>query len=203
MVVVSPTGCSDTTTQPITVYPEPQFSFSVQPDSGCSPLLVSFPSVVGAVSYQWDFGDGDSATGPSPSHLYVNNTTNNLNYTVELIAQNSFGCLDTNYGNVLVYPSPTSNFSIDTNMGCQPLNIQVTNNSTGANSFSWDFGDGDTSSNNSALFTKTYINTSAISLFPNIQLITSTNLGCMDTSELSLEVFPFIEANFLSDSIGL
>ena len=54
LTAFSPAGCQAITTQQITVYPTPDFTFVAEPDSGCSPLTVTFPSVVGAVSYQWD-----------------------------------------------------------------------------------------------------------------------------------------------------
>jgi PKD repeat protein len=201
-VVASQDGCRDTTTRTVQIYPEPIFTFLSVPDSGCSPLSVTFPSVVGAVDYQWDFGDGSTATGPTPSHIYVNSTTNNQNYVVRLIAQSSFGCLDTTFGNVLVFPNPTSNFSIDTNKGCQPLPIIVTNNSTGSNNFRWDFGDGTNSTNGNANFVKTYVNTSAITEFNDIRLITETVNGCRDTFQRTVEVHPFIQAAFTSNDTG-
>lgn len=202
LIVASRNGCRDTTIQTIQIYPEPIFTFASVPDSGCSPLSVSFPSIVGAVDYQWDFGDGSTGSGPTPTHLYINNTTNNQLYSIRLIAQNSFGCSDTTFGTVLVFPNPTSSFSLDTTIGCQPLPIEITNNSTGSNQFSWDFGDGTTSTNSNSTFTKTYTNTSAVARFNEIRLIVETVSGCRDTSSSIVEVYPFIQAAFDSDSLG-
>jgi len=202
LMVESTNGCRDTTVQVITVYPEPQFTFSAQPDSGCSPLRVSFPSVVGAVDYQWDFGDGDSASGPTPMHTFVNNTTNNQTFRVRLIAQNSFGCLDTNYGDVLVYPNPTAQFTLDTNRGCQPLTVNINNTSTGANFFDWDFGDSTFSNTSVAAFQKVYTNQNSLTSFHTLQLITRTIDGCEDTLSRQIQVHPYVEANFSSDSVS-
>lgn len=202
LVVISANGCTDTTRQNLTVYPEPNFTFAIVPDSGCSPLRVQFPSVVGAVSYQWDFGDGSTAAGPTPTHVFVNNTANNRTFNVRLIAQNSFGCLDTNFGSVLVFPNPTSNFVLDTNRGCQPLPISITNLSQGANNYYWSFGDGTTSTSANANFVKTYTNLAGSTAFNDLRLITETNDGCRDTLTRQVEVHPFIQAAFLSDSAG-
>lgn len=202
LIVESANGCRDTTTQIVTVYPEPVFTFQVVPDSGCSPLRVSFPSVIGAVDYNWDFGDGTTGAGATPTHTYINNTTNDLLLTVRLIAQNSFGCFDTTFGTVLVYPSPTADFSLDTNVGCQPLPIRITNNSVGANNYNWTFGDGTSSTNSNAVFNKTYTNTSALTDFNTIELITTTNNGCADTSSRVVQVHPYVNAKYASDSIG-
>jgi len=202
LIVTSQNGCTDTARQTLTVYPEPNFTFGISPDSGCSPLNVRFPSVVGAVSYQWDFGDGGSASGPTPTHTFINNTTNDQVFTITLIAQNTFGCFDTTSGNVLVYPNPTSAFALDTNVGCQPFQVNITNNSQGANTYFWDFGDGTNSNTASAIFPKTYTNNGGVARFNTIQLITETNQGCRDTSSRQVEVHPFIEAGFFSDTAG-
>lgn len=202
LVVESNNGCRDTTRETITVYPEPRFTFSAQPDSGCSPLRVRFPSVVGAVSYDWDFGDGNTASGPTPTNTFVNTTTNDRTYQVRLVAQNGFGCRDTSFGDVLVHPSPTADFTLDTNVGCQPFPVNVTNNSLGANTYNWDFGDSTTSSNAAANFIKTYANPTLQTAFYNINLIVSTTVGCRDTLNRQVQVHPFVEANFSADSVG-
>ncbi|HRH38469.1 MAG TPA: PKD domain-containing protein, partial [Flavobacteriales bacterium] len=103
LTAFSPAGCQSTVTQQIMVYPTPDFTFVAQPDSGCSPLAVTFPSVVGAVSYQWDFGDGSTGSGPSPTHTYLNTTTNDQVFPIVLIGANAFGCADTASASVIVY----------------------------------------------------------------------------------------------------
>ena len=90
LTAYSPAGCQSTATQQIMVYPTPDFTFVAQPDSGCSPLAVTFPSVVGAVLYQWDFGDGTTGAGPSPTHTYINATTNDQVFNITLIGENAF-----------------------------------------------------------------------------------------------------------------
>ncbi len=195
-------GCQDTASGTITVYPEPQFTFSTNPDSGCSPLTVQFPSVLGAVSYLWDFGDGNTGTGPSPSHTYINNTTNNQNFTVQLIATSPFGCSDTTYGSVIVFPNPTASFTIDTSFGCPPLPVTITNNSTGATINYWFYGNGDTSTTNSAVHTYTYNNTSGSAQNYPLMLIVETNSGCRDTAVQNINVYPEIIAGFIADTAG-
>ena len=80
--------------------------------------------------------------------------------------------------------------------------IVVTNNSTGSNNFSWDFGDGTNSTSGNANFVKTYSNTSAITEFNDIRLITETVNGCKDTFQRTVEVHPFIQAAFTSNDTG-
>src|SRR5690606_32403719 len=89
LTATSPAGCSDQTTMQVMVYPTPDFTFVAAPDSGCSPLSVTFPAVVGAVTYQWDFGDGATGTGPSPTHVYNNTGTDAVQYPITLTGANA------------------------------------------------------------------------------------------------------------------
>ncbi|MNJ86425.1 PKD domain protein [compost metagenome] len=52
-----------------------------------------------AVSYSWDFGDGDSATAVHPHHTFPANAGS---YLVQLTATNAFGCQDTFYRQIVV-----------------------------------------------------------------------------------------------------
>lgn len=202
LVVTSPNGCTDTTTQNIMVYPTPDFTFTALPDSGCSPLTVTFPTLVGAVDYQWDFGDGTNGTGPNPTHTYYNSTTNDSTYNVQLIATSAFGCVDTTYATVTVQPNPTAQFSLSANAGCHPFTVSLTNSSLGGTNFYWDYGDGGISDTTAAVHDYTYSNTSGGSVFYDISLIAETVDGCTDTAYAQVEVYPEVIAAFTSDTIG-
>ncbi|MCB0480323.1 MAG: PKD domain-containing protein [Flavobacteriales bacterium] len=196
LVVYSANGCTDTTQQSITIYPEPIFPFQTLPDSGCSPLRVTFPALVGAVAYKWYFGDGDSATGPSPSHTFTNSTTNNFSYTTTLIATNSSGCSDTNSANILVFPNPRASFTTLDSVSCQPHPVTFTNNSTGAVAYKWNFGNGVTSDTTSSTISQTYIHNLSVTKHSTIQLIAITADGCRDTAYHQVSTFPKIIAGF-------
>ncbi|MEX2379928.1 MAG: PKD domain-containing protein, partial [Vicingaceae bacterium] len=51
-------------------------------------------------------------------------------------------------------------------------------------------------------FVKTFYNQSQLVVFNDIQLITETPNGCKDTAVQRVEVNPFVEADFVSDSVG-
>jgi Leucine-rich repeat (LRR) protein/PKD repeat protein len=63
--------------------------FSASPVSGCAPLNVNFTnSSTGALSYNWNFGDGNTSSLQNPpAELYLIPGI----YTVELIASNGYG----------------------------------------------------------------------------------------------------------------
>lgn len=200
LVAYSANGCTDTSNQLVTVYPEPIFPFSSIPDSGCAPLEVTFPALVGAVQYQWDFGDGTIANGQQPTHIFTNNTTNNQVYNVQLIATSSFGCSDTTYEDVIVYPNPIAGLSINTNAACSPAQITIENQSTGANFYSWYFGDGDTSTSSSAIIQHTYQNSGTATLQNNLTLLVETAQGCIDTVDTTISIYPEVHYQINDDT---
>ena len=202
LIAMSANGCTDTIRDSVLVYPEPQFGFSSNPDSGCSPVNVIFPSVIGAVQYEWDFGDGNFGFGPTPNHTYINTTTNNITYPIQLIATSPFNCVDTSYGQVLVFPNPTAQFNVDLLAGCHPLPINVTNTSTGGSFYNWSMGDGAVFDTLVSNFEYTYMNTTGIQQTYPIRLIAETSKGCMDTLIQNVDVYPDVTAIFLSDTIG-
>ncbi len=203
LIANSNAGCSDTLVQQILVYPTPDFTFVAQPDSGCSPHTVTLPSVVGAVSYQWDFGDGSTGSGPSPTHLYFNNTNADVVYPITLIGANAFGCTDTTYDAVTVYPVPTAQILVAPTTGCHPLTATLTNLSTGASIYTWTYGDGATSDTTLNAHAHTWFNYAGPGAvtYP-ISLTTSTSHGCTNTATTQVQVFPAVQAGFVGDSVG-
>jgi PKD repeat protein len=95
-------------------------------------------------SWSWDFGDGNTSSEENPSHTYSSAGT----YTVELTVENNYGSdteKKTDY--ISVGSAPTADFSAG-QTEVQPGNsVQFTDESTESpTSWSWDFGDGNTSS---------------------------------------------------------
>ncbi len=196
---ISTAHCSGIDTIPITINPDPTAQFTPNPASGCTPITIAFTnSSTGAVSYVWSFGDGSAAnTSANPSHGYVNNTLSDTTFNVRLIATTTFGCKDTSTVPVTIFHGAHAGFTSTAAPGCSPLPVLFTNTSTGANSYSWNYGDGstiDTLANpahtftNTTLFLKTFTVT-LISLSPN---------GCMDSIKSTVTVFPRANNSFTS-----
>jgi gliding motility-associated-like protein len=83
---------SDTQRVTITVRPKAVASFTANPTQGFIPLTVQFTNLsTKATGYQWYFGNGDTSTQFSPSHIYKKKGI----YTAKLIAFDSTGCNDT------------------------------------------------------------------------------------------------------------
>src|SRR5205814_4958937 len=99
----------------------------------------------GATSYSWAFGDGNTSAAANPVNTYTNAGT----YTVSLTAIGAGGTntlARTNYVVVTNPPPPVvADFVAGPTNGTAPLTVSFTNLSSGGTSFSWDFGDGNTS----------------------------------------------------------
>ncbi len=181
LIVTRAPGCGDTITMPnvITVLPSPTAAFVTNNDTSCgAPLLVSFvQNSTGAVSYLWDFGDGNTSTLASPTHTY---TAPGL-YTVTLIATSANGCADTLVQTDLVQIiPPVAAFTFNgIQTGCMPRTILFFNASTttydSITGWQWNFGDGVTAAIANPGHTYTIAGNWTVTL------IVTTTTGCSDT----------------------
>ncbi len=202
LVATNAQGCTDTSNLNVAVYPEPNFPFTIIPDSGCSPLAVTFPAIIGAVAYQWNFGDGTTSTGQSPTHTFYNSTTNDMNFNVQLIATSPFGCKDTTIEVVTVFPEPTAIINFSDTIGCGPLSINAINGSLNAYSYVWDFGDGTTSTDTMAIHNHVYQNNTMGQVIYNTSLVATTSHGCTDSVNQNITIYPPVAADFTANLLG-
>jgi PKD repeat protein len=128
---------------PIIVYvdtvPQPKFS---HPAIICTGAGVSFINQTNSLAnFKWFFGDGDTSVLLSPIHIY----TTAGKYIVKLIAKNNAGCTDSIFDSINIIESPIANFTMNQKIGCGPLSVSFTNNSTGYNNtYGWSTGNGST-----------------------------------------------------------
>ena len=98
-------------------------------------LTVSFSdSSANAISWQWNYGDGDFSALQNPTHTYLTAGT----YYVCLTAANACGS-DTYCDSVSICIIPVAAFTYNTTA----LTVNFTDTSTGAISWYWNYGDGD------------------------------------------------------------
>jgi len=97
-------GCDATTVNQnmVCVVPDPVADFTPNPSilttlDGTSQMI---NSSIGAINYQWNFGDGSTSSATAPIHDFPNE--NPGSYEIELIAYSSEGCTDTAYATVLI-----------------------------------------------------------------------------------------------------
>lgn len=148
--------------------------FSVDTTGGCAPFTVELHNQSSAgSSYEWDFGNGDTTSVVfNPVVTYTTPGT----YTVHLYVKDPSRCnvWDTVAQNIIVYPGINANFSHVSPPCSNQVNF-TDFSASGPVSWSWQFGDGDSSSvqNPSHVYSGagTY----------NVVLVASTVNGCKDT----------------------
>jgi PKD repeat protein len=128
-------GCTSTVNvnNLINVYPGPHINYSWNPLYATPNNQVTFTNLTtSAISYVWNFGDGDTTTLENPVHTY----TQLGSYIVSLSALHSNGCTDTVFNTISV-----SNTSVNGNTSAKPkifvdnLNniLQITNITNNSN----------------------------------------------------------------------
>ena len=130
--------------------------FSANPLSGSAPLTVSFTSSsTNTATHDWDFnGDGIlDASGQLVSYTYNDAGT----YTVSLTATGPNGQdISTRSNYIIVSASPpTALFKGEPTSGKKDLRVEFSNSSLRYNTSVWDFGDGNTSTDENPVHTYT------------------------------------------------
>lgn len=154
----------------------------ITPSLGCAPYTAFFENTsLAGTDFLWEFGDGTTSTDISPTHLYPLAGT----YNVRLIAKDTNTCnkIDTSaYFPVTVVDKPTASFSWAPDPPQENVPIQFTNLSVGANSYLWNFGDGESSTEVNPKHeynaTGTY----------SAELIAYNEANCTDTFRLPVDV---------------
>ena len=200
LTVRNPQGCLDTVSKRLTVFPRIVSNFSATPTAGCNNLEVRFTNnSIGAVNYFWDFGDGATSTVPNPTHRFENlSHANDAIFDVWLYAESMYGCRDSIRRQITVYPAIIADFAIQSVQGCTPFTATIVNHSRGATSYSWNFGDGTTSSSGLNTLFHTFVNSGSTTQTFTIELAVTNALGCRDTIRQVINVFPAVTADFTS-----
>lgn len=149
-------------------------------------------------SWKWDFGDpgsgnSDTSSLQNPSHLYSAPGT----YQVRLIVTSNQAYSDTAYHNVTVYSlplvvysysNPCSNSAVQFNDLSQPGSGYI-------NSWSWDFGDPASGSDNtSTLQNPTHVFSSSGTFVVTLVCISSTGCSGSSSSQLVVHSSPVADA---------
>src|SRR5690606_11078596 len=189
-------GCpSDSFFRNVTVRPDPQAGFSISEDSSCGTSTLTFANEsTGANSYSWSFGDGATAANTNPQHTFAMNATNDTSYVVRLIATNFFGCRDTAYDTVTIFPYPTAVIQTSTANGCTPLSVNFSHNSLLSTGYFWDLGNDVTSSSETP--SGMFPNGTLSDTIYTVKLRVSSVHGCLDSTIAPIRVYSLPTADF-------
>ena len=195
-------GCSDVTTREVTVHPAAAFSLSLASDTVCSPLQLTLPVIPGAENLTWNFGDGTTGAGQTPTHTWENTGDELMEATVSFEAATTNGCVGSGSATVYIKPQPQAIFTIDEEVGCAPLNIEISNDSQLADAYNWTYGNGD-AVELAAAGTHVYTYAGEEEPMDYTLTLTATHaLGCTDAVTKTVTVLPAVNATWTGESVG-
>lgn len=213
LVIQAGSGCKDSTSQTITVFPKPLAVFSI-------PTAVCANDTVQAIqqsvykhgaSYRW-YASGSwvwisDTTSDSPFFAFGDNQSGaDSVYTITMIATSDDGCKDTISQNITVYSRPVASFNMPP-AACSPISTSPIDLSSGKGLYyQWSVSPSITingnGSANPVFDFPVSLNDSAV--YSIHLLVTDTN-GCIDTFRNSYTVYPIPTADFapsVNDSCG-
>ncbi|MCF8244899.1 MAG: PKD domain-containing protein [Saprospiraceae bacterium] len=187
-VVLTATGpCGTATaTQQVSISSLPVAGFNAMQTNGCAPFTVQFQdqSSSNTTTWAWSFPGGTPATSTVQNPSVTYSTPGS--YNVSLTASNPLGmntAMQTNY--ITVGTVPTAGFTAATT----GLTANFTNSSAGATSYSWNFGDGQNSTQADPSHTYTVDGTYTV-------VLTSTNACGTATSTQTVVAYTQPTAGF-------
>jgi gliding motility-associated-like protein len=181
-VVYSLNGCeSSVASGTVTVNPIPTVSFSADQLTGCAPLSVQLTNTGSSNgTYSWSLSNGQTLNGSSAEYTFLQGGCYDITLTT---TENGCSNTSTIQDYICVESPPVASFNASSEVFTQPNeSLTFTNNTIGATSYSWNFGDGSSSSDENP--THLFGNT----LNGYLVTLTATSaLGCTDTYQVGIE----------------
>lgn len=198
--LITTAGCTASVHKDVQVNPIPKSDFTVNNSCiGDTSFFMSQPTInSGTVSqFLWDFNsDGQFSDASGIDAKYAFFSTGN--WPVSLRVLSAKGCVHDTLKSVAVYPRPHALFThFD---ACENTNIDINNISFtdfGALTYTWTFGDGDTSS----LF-------EPVHLYKNpgnfaLKLKVNSVFTCSDSIIKNIQIYPLPSVNFSANDVCL
>ena len=192
-------GCADTISRSFTLV-GPEGDFMMSADEICIGEIIDFDLIdtVDVSSFTWNFGDGTNAENENPvSHTYEFLPPSGMTFATLVLRGENEAC-------TFVIERPVSigdvtadflrNDGIDTTACIGEFSF--TNTSTGANLFSWDFGNGSTSNEENPVINFEVDGTYTVQLIAE-----DAALGCRDTIEKIVEIGAIQNIQLQGDTI--
>ena len=183
--------CRDTTIKVINYFPVPSL-IVIEPNTftGCQPANIFFDNLSKPIDntykLEWDFGDGNTSTEFSPTHLFTDIGT----YTIKLKVTSPIGCetFKTWPSLIRVVPSPVAGFTFSPEEPSLLNNkVDFMDKSTGGVAYLWKFDSLGTSLIRNPTFT--FRDTGVF----NIQQIVLHPSGCSDTATAVIPIYPIVK----------
>ncbi len=196
LIATNSLGCKDSITHTVTVYPLPASHF-ISPvvcvgDSSCftDSSTISTGNITG---WSWNFNDPNSSSNISNTQNPCHTFSGAGKYNVILTATSNNGCQSTSNLTALVNGAPVAAFSFQNN--CLNAPTTFTDHSNNAKQWAWNFGDGNTSTQQRP--THTYANYGTY----QVKLLVTSGGICTDTISKTVTIYPLPVINFTGDSV--
>ncbi|MFM9008052.1 MAG: PKD domain-containing protein, partial [Bacteroidota bacterium] len=198
LTAISSRGCTDTTSAQIQVNALPSASFVAVEACVGAPVLFadsSLSSGQAIVSWQWNFGDGSTASGSNASHSYASPGT----YAVTLDVSTADGCFASVTRSINVFPIPEARFSAGS--ACAGSQVAFIDQSTvlGGSSFNYTWSFGDNTGSSAQMPTHTYAGPGDYS----VQLTITTPAGCSASTTSIVTIHPLPTVSFNAQNVCL
>ncbi|MGM0649196.1 MAG: PKD domain-containing protein [Bacteroidota bacterium] len=159
-------GDSDEASMDVYVFPTPIADFETVDYSGCIPYEHSFVNLTTQeggggtdnVDYVWTFGDGTSSTEKNPVHEYTQ--AGSFNIMLEATNENGCSSYHSQENAIMLSDTPVISINADPQSWCySPVDVNFNSEITVSGSLGydveWDFGDGNTSTEENPTHTYT------------------------------------------------
>ncbi|MFT5480190.1 MAG: gliding motility-associated-like protein, partial [Bacteroidia bacterium] len=193
LIAASEHGCLDTLTKNVLVHPLPNAIFSSSVDSGCGPLTVDFKnlSLLNDTNY-WDLGSGFSDSPADTMETFNHVPLKDTTYRISLYVKTRYNCFsDTVLKDIVVKAQPIADFTKNTDTACYYDPIIFTNTSTGAQTYKWLLGDGNTSTKTSLTHWYSEQNDPYSFAIYTVKLYALTPYGCTDSTNSPVVIRPY------------
>ncbi|MDF3029407.1 MAG: Ig domain protein group 2 domain protein [Fluviicola sp.] len=178
VTVTNASGCEATDIVSVTIHPLPLVSFNSSAIDGCAPVSISFTNTSpNSVNCVWTFEDGGTEVGCGTISQQFN-TAGTFDVTLTITDGNGCSNSLSDSDLITIYPEVDASFGV--NVYEQSVLYPVfnfSNTSTNATSYSWEFGDGTTSTQTNP--THTYDDKPGVY---HVILYASNAAGCIDSA---------------------
>lgn len=175
-------GCVDYETKTVSIVQRPTAKFGnliACENQSYTPLDSSIVANDTIATWKWTIA-GNNYNGQAPTHTFPDSGS----YPIKLKVTTQKGCSDSVTRTVSVKPTPTALFTVTPLYGEAPVEVSFINQSSGASTYLWNFGDAGSSADAAPFHTYTANDTF------NITLTATSAFGCIDSSSRTFIVAP-------------
>ena len=212
--VESPLGCTDISSDTITVHPRVRAAMAINTSMSCSPLniIIDPANSIGVDTFLWHINSPTADTTyitqiKAPVSLYHQDITYASPDTiyVDLVGMNRMGCTDSfPQRNIIVFPEVNAGFEIINDSICDADSITFANISNGFELFyNWDFDDGTVYQDTTGTdYVHAFYNRSDKDSSYRVTLTATSGYLCESIFDTLILVHPYIKANFGMDYLN-